>query len=83
MRDDKKKLSRQVEDLLAEVKKLRQTSQDHEDDKDDMEDDLMKARMELKKMKRQNEELSRSLQEYKNACEAQEVEIKSLKEQIG
>lgn len=83
LRDDKKKLSRQVEDLLSEIKKLRQSSQDNEDDKDDMEDDLMKARMELKKLKRENEELSRSLKEYKSACESQEAEIKSLKEKIG
>lgn len=58
LREDKKKLSRQVEDLLAELKKVRQTSQDSEDNKDDMEDDLMKARIELKKVKRQNEELA-------------------------
>lgn len=80
LRDDKKKLSRQVEDLLGELKKVRQASQDNEDDKDDMEDDLMKARMDLKKVKKQNEELTRSLQEYKAACEAQEAEIKSLKD---
>lgn len=80
LREDKKKLSRQVEDLLGELKKVRQASQDNEDDKDDMEDDLMKARMELKKVKKQNEELARSLQEYKSACEAQEAEIKSLKD---
>ena len=83
LRDDKKKLSRQVEDLLSEIKKLRQASQDNEDDKDDMEDDLMKARMDLKKLKRENEELSRSLQEYKNAYESQEAEIKSLKEKTS
>ena len=83
LRDDKKKLSRQVEDLLSEIKKLRQSSQDNEDDKDDMEDDLMKARMELKKLKREKEELSRSLQEYKSACESQEAEIKILKDKIS
>jgi len=59
LREDKKKLSRQVEDLLSELKKIRQASQDNEDDKDDMEDDLMKARMELKKLKRENEEYDR------------------------
>lgn len=80
LREDKKKLSRQVEDLLGELKQVRQASQDNEDDKDDMEDELMKARMELKKVKKQNEELARSLQEYKAVCESQEVEIKSLKD---
>lgn len=80
LREDKKKLSRQVEDLLGELKQVRQASQDNEDDKDDMEDDLMKVRMELKKVKKQNEELARSLQEYKTACESQEAEIKSLKD---
>lgn len=33
LREDKKKLSRQVEDLLSELKKIRQASQDNEDDK--------------------------------------------------
>ena len=83
LREDKKKLSRQVEDLLSELKKLRQASQDNEDDKDDMEDDLMKARMELKKLKRENEELSRSLKEHKQACDSYEIEIKNLKEKLG
>lgn len=83
LREDKKKLSRQVEDLLSELKKIRQSSQNSEDDKDDMEDDLMKARLELKKLKRENEGLTRSLQEYKQACEAHEIEIKNLKEKLA
>lgn len=48
-----------------------------------MEDDLMKARMELKKLKRENEELSRSFKEHKQACDTYEIEIKNLKEKLG
>ena len=75
-----KELERQVEDLLSELNKIRRKAKDADDDHDDLEDALDKAKRESRNLRLQNDELARKIQEYKAACEAQELEIKSLKQ---
>lgn len=74
-----KEAERQVEDLLAEKNKLQRASKSNSDDKDDMEDELDEAKLKIKKLTVQNDELMRKLQEYKAACSSYENEIAALK----
>ena len=78
-----KELERQVEDLLAELNKVRRQANDNDDDQHDLEDELAHAKRELKSIRAQNDELARKLKEYKTTCEAQEAEISLLKDKIG
>lgn len=78
-----KDLERQVEDLLLELNKIRKKVKDADDDQDDLQDELDKAKRELKKVCLQNDDLARKLKEYKSACEAQETEIRMLKQKLG
>ena len=78
-----KELERQVEDLLAELNKLRRQAKDNDDDQNYLEDELAHAKRELKNIRAQNDELARKIKEYKTTCETQEAEISLLKDKIG
>ena len=72
-------LERQVEDLLADLKKLQRKAKETDDGQDNLEDELDKANRTVKSLRTQNEELSRKVKEYKTACEALEIELTNLK----
>ena len=74
-----KEAERQVEDLLAANKRLRNQAKDMEDEGNDVEDDLYSAKAKVKSLSKQNEDLKRKLEEYKQLCESQELKIKELK----
>jgi len=78
-----KELERQVEDLLVELNKVRKQAKANDDEQDDFEDDVLKAKNEVKKVCQQYDEMTRKLNEYKRACESQESEISMLKEKLG
>lgn len=78
-----KELERQVEDLLTELNKVRKKTQIADDAHDDTQDELDRAKRELKSIRMQNDELARKLREYKTTCESQEAEIALLKEKAG
>ena len=71
-----------MEDLRDELSKARKKFKDLDDGHDDLEDDLDKVKRENKELKAQNEQLNRKLKEYVSACEAQEAELKMLKQKI-
>lgn len=79
LRDEYKRLNRQVEDLLAQRKSIRQESQDFEDEKDDLEYQLGNAQATIKQLQYENEELTRELKELTMAYESQSAEIDKLK----
>lgn len=79
LRDEYKRLNRQVEDLLAQRKSIRQESQDFEDEKDDLEYQLGNAQATIKQLQYENEELTRELKEMTMAYESQSAEIDKLK----
>lgn len=68
-----------MEDLLAEIAKLRRQAKEQDVDSDDMEDALDSAKREIKTLRQQNETISAKLKEYKMACEVLERQIESLK----
>lgn len=74
-----KDLTRQVEDLQIEIERLRRQFKSKDDSQDDLRDELDDAKAEAKKLRMQNDELYRKLQEYKVACESYELEIANLK----
>lgn len=69
----------QIDNLLSENEKLRQKSKDYVDDKEDLSDDLDAAKKEIRKLRAQNDELARKVQEYMAACDSYERELKQLK----
>lgn len=69
----------QIDELLADNERLRRKSKDFVDDRDDLSDDLDAAKKEIRKLRVQNDELARKVQEYKAACDSYEQEIQQLK----
>lgn len=78
-----KELERQVEDLLAELKKVRKDSQYSIDKYDDIEYKLDKANIEIKRLLLENEELAQKVADYRVFCDSKEAEIERLKEKLG
>lgn len=78
-----KDLERQVEDLLRENEKLRKRFKDKDDMGDDLEDELSLAKSDIKKLRLQNNDLYRKIQEYKETLDAKEVEISMLKDKLN
>ena len=74
-----KDAERQVEDLLAANKRLRNQAKDMEADGDDVEDELHCVKAKLQSLIQQNEELNRQIEEYKQVCASQEFQINELK----
>lgn len=74
-----KELERQVEDLLAELKKVRKDSQYSIDKYDDLEYKLDKANIEIKRLLLENEELAQKVADYRVFCDSKEAEIERLK----
>lgn len=77
-----KELERQCEDQLDEIKKLQRKLKDVDASADDQQDELEDVKATAAKLRKLNEQLSIQLQEYKNACQAQEAEIATLKERL-
>ncbi len=75
-----KELEREVEDLLSKLQKVQRDAKDRHDDQDDLEDALADSRSEVKKLRQQNDELMKMVQEYKVACENYELEVQRLKD---
>ena len=69
-----------MEDLQLEIDRLRRQVKTKDDSQDDLQDELEDAKSEAKKLRTQNDELYRKLQEYKSACESYELEIAHLKQ---
>lgn len=81
LRNRYKDVERQVEDLQAQNEKLRRQFKDKDDDTDDLKDDLLAAQNEVKKLRAQNDDLARKIQEYKAVCDNYEAEIARIKGQ--
>lgn len=79
LRNRNRQAERRIEDLMAEIQKLTRKTKDQADSKDDLEDDLTDAKLKLRKLQQQNDELMRKVQEYKSACDSYEQEIAQLK----
>ena len=74
-----KEMSREIEDLQYENRKLRKSIDAKYDDQDDLESDLSKIKREVKQLQSENNKLLLELKEYKAACEGYELEIARLK----
>ena len=81
LRNRIKEAERQIEDLMAENQKLHRQYKEKDEDHDDLEDELDKVKSDVKKLRLQNEELLRKINEYKLACDNYENEIAILKQQ--
>ena len=68
---------------MVELDRIRKKAKENDEEQDDLEDELDKAKLELKSLRQQNDELARKVKEYKDACEAQTAQISLLKEKIG
>ena len=66
--------------MLAKLNKVLKQVKTNDNNADNLEDELDKAKRELKNVRFQNDELARKLKEYKIACESLESEIASLKQ---
>ena len=69
----------QVETLIAENEKLRRRAKDKDNDSEDLQDDLTAAKKEIRKLQLQNEELNKTIQDYKVVCANYEEQINKLK----
>lgn len=78
-----KEMERQIEDLLSENQKLKRSFKDNDDSIDDLKDSLSRSQREVNKLRLQNDELCRNIQEYKEACEHYKMEIENLKSKLG
>lgn len=78
-----KEMERQIEDLLSENQKLKRSFKDNDDLMDDLKDSLSRSQKEVNKLRLQNDELCRNIQEYKEACEHYKMEIDNLKSKLG
>ncbi len=74
-----KEMQDEIDTLLAENRKLLNRAKDAEKESEDNEDDRDDARRLVKKLREENEQLTRKLKEYREACESYEIEIKELK----
>lgn len=78
-----KEMERQIEDLLSENQKLRRNFKNSDDSMDNLRDNLSRAQREVNKLRLQNDELCRNIQEYKEACDHYKMEIENLKSKLG
>lgn len=78
-----KEMERQIEDLLSDNQKLKRSFKDNDDSIDDLKDSLSRSQKEVNKLRLQNDELCRNIQEYKEACEHYKMEIDNLKSKLG
>lgn len=78
-----KEMERQIEDLLSENQKFKRSFKDNDDSIDDLKDSLSRSKKEVNKLRLQNDELCRNIQEYKEACEHYKMEIENLKSKLG
>lgn len=78
-----KEMERQIEELLSENQKLKRSFKDNDDLMDDLKDSLSRSQKEVNKLRLQNDELCRNIQEYKEACEHYKMEIDNLKSKLG
>ena len=60
----------------------RRQAKANDDDNDELQDELDKAKKDLKAARSQNDELARKVREYKTNCEALEAEVALLKEKM-
>ena len=65
------------------MEKVRRKAKENDDEQDDLEDELNKAKHELKSLHQQNDDLARKVKEYKDACEAQAAQLSLMKEKMG
>ena len=75
-----KDAERRIEDLVAANQKLMHEAKQQNNDSDDLEDELAQTKSKVRKLQQQNDDLLRKVQEYKQACESYEMEIKKLKQ---
>lgn len=78
-----KEMERQIEDLLIDNQKLRMNFKNSDDSMDDLRDNLSRSQKEVNKLRLQNDELCRKIQEYKEACDHYKMEIENLKWKLG
>lgn len=78
-----KEMERQIEDLLIDNQKLRMNFKNSDDSMDDLRDNLSRSQKEVNKLRLQNDELYRKIQEYKEACDHYKMEIENLKWKLG
>lgn len=79
LRSRNKEAERRIEDLVSQNERLNKAAKRTSDNTDDLQDDLEDAKNEIKKLRRQNDELLAKINEYKTACESYEIEINKLK----
>lgn len=77
-----KEAERRIEDLQAEVVRLKKQVIDNDDHQDDLQDDLEDAQRQNKKLTLQVTALTDQLAEYKSACESLEMEVSQLKQEL-
>lgn len=77
-----KEMERQIEDLLSDNQKLRRSFKNNNDSIDDLKDSLSRSQKEVNKLRLQNDELCRNIQEYKEACDHYKIEIENLKSKL-
>ena len=75
-------MERQIEDLLSENQILKRGFKNADDSMDDLRDNLSRYQREVNKLRLQNDELCRNIQEYKEACDHYKIEIENLKSKL-
>lgn len=72
-----KEMERQIEDLLADIRRLHRQSNDKNNEQDEVRSELLSKDNEIKKLRVQNNDLLRIVDEYKKAYQVYELEKKS------
>lgn len=68
-----------VDDLEAEVARLKKAARTAGDETEDAEDERDKLKVELRQAREENDKLAREAQDLRYAVQSQEAEIKALK----
>lgn len=80
LRSRRKEAERLVEDLQAEISRLKKQNISNEDATDDLTDELDAEKRKNKRLMNQINDLSSQIEEYKSAIQSLELELKQLKQ---
>lgn len=78
-RNRTKEMQAQIDGLVAENGKALKRAKDAESEAEDNEDSADNAKRQVKRLREENERLTRQLADHRAACDSYEQEIKNLK----
>lgn len=79
LRGKNRDLQNQVEELVIQINKLKNSVKIKAEDSLDIEEELSDCKREISRLRQRNNDLQRQIDEYKTTCESYENQINALK----